>query len=100
MVGNRPQSFLCRRSGSGLQHFHRSNLVTSLQTFRALPSDEDREAFLLGKLKEFTALPPSAGLDEMRAVLRATAANMRGLRPEVAPAGDAAGDGATSTAPS
>jgi subtilisin len=50
-------------------------------------------ALILGKHPELTPF-------QVKTVLRATAANMRGLRPEVAPAGDAASDGATSTAPS
>jgi subtilisin family serine protease len=49
-------------------------------------------ALILGKHPELTPF-------QVKTVLRATAANMRGLRPEVAPAGDAAGDGAASTAP-
>jgi subtilisin len=50
-------------------------------------------ALILGKHPELTPF-------QVKTVLRATAANMRGLRPEVAPAGDGAGDSAASTAPS
>jgi subtilisin family serine protease len=50
-------------------------------------------ALILGKHPDLTPF-------QVKTVLRATAANMRGLRPEGAPAGDAAGDGAASTAPS